>query len=129
MRYLFLYKFGTWRFPGLHDPIYNEYMKTKGVVDVVGRIVKEGLHTPNYIYLGRTITTCEKEYVTEESLKKIENIFREKGSNAWFDMPEKELMPEGAVCSCGCTEFKKETDIIDVWFYSCIDHSNSSLFL
>ena len=32
---------------------------------------------------------CEKEYVTEESLKKIEEIFREKGSNAWFDMSEK----------------------------------------
>ena len=67
---------------------------------------------------------CEKEYVTEESLKKIENIFREKGSNAWFDMSEKELMPEGAVCSCGCTEFKKETDIMDVWFDSGSTHQS-----
>ena len=67
---------------------------------------------------------CEKEYVTEESLKKIEDIFREKGSNAWFEMSEKELMPEGAVCSCGCTEFKKETDIMDVWFDSGSTHQS-----
>ena len=67
---------------------------------------------------------CEKEYVTEESLKKVEDIFREKGSNAWFEMSEKELMPEGAVCSCGCTEFKKETDIMDVWFDSGSTHQS-----
>ncbi len=67
---------------------------------------------------------CEKEYVTPESLDKIQNIFREKGSNAWFDMSEKELMPEGATCSCGCTEFKKETDIMDVWFDSGSTHQS-----
>ena len=54
---------------------------------------------------------CEKEYVTPESLEKVQQIFKEKGSNAWFDLTEKELMPEGAKCpECGCTEFKKETD-------------------
>ena len=41
---------------------------------------------------------CEEPYVTEESIKKIGDIFREKGSNAWYDMPEEELMPEGAKC-------------------------------
>ena len=34
---------------------------------------------------------CEKEYVTPESLDKIQNIVREKGTNAWFEMSEKEL--------------------------------------
>ena len=62
---------------------------------------------------------CEKEYVTEESLKKVQDIVREKGTNAWFDLTEKDLMPEGAKCpECGSTEFKKETDIMDVWFDS-----------
>ncbi len=62
---------------------------------------------------------CGKEYATDESFKKVSQIFREKGSNAWFDLDEKELMPEGAVCeNCGCHEFKKETDIMDVWFDS-----------
>lgn len=62
---------------------------------------------------------CEKEYVTEESLNKIQNIVREEGTNAWYIKSEKELMPENAKCSeCGCAEFKKETDIMDVWFDS-----------
>ena len=62
---------------------------------------------------------CGKEYATDESFEKVSKIFREKGSNAWFDLDEKELMPEGAVCeNCGCHEFKKETDIMDVWFDS-----------
>ncbi|MBR1803195.1 MAG: isoleucine--tRNA ligase [Clostridia bacterium] len=66
---------------------------------------------------------CGKEYATTESFAKIEKIFREKGSNAWFDLDEKELMPEGATCSeCGCHEFKKETDIMDVWFDSGSSH-------
>lgn len=67
---------------------------------------------------------CEKEYVTEESLNKVQEIVKEKGTNAWFDLSEKELMPEGAKCSCGCTEFKKETDIMDVWFDSGSTHES-----
>ena len=68
---------------------------------------------------------CEKEYVTPESLEKVQQIFKEKGSNAWFDLTEKELMPEGAKCpECGCTEFKKETDIMDVWFDSGSTHES-----
>ncbi len=70
-------------------------------------------------------TECEKEYVTEESLEKVQNIFKEKGSNAWFELSETELMPEGAKCSCcGSTSFKKETDIMDVWFDSGSTHES-----
>lgn len=67
---------------------------------------------------------CEKEYVTAESLEKVQKIVKEKGTNAWFDMTEKELLPEDAKCSCGCTEFKKETDIMDVWFDSGSTHAS-----
>ena len=65
---------------------------------------------------------CEKEYVTDESIKKIADLFRKKGSNSWYELSEKELMPEGAQCSCGCKEFRKETDIMDVWFDSGTTH-------
>lgn len=65
---------------------------------------------------------CGKEYLTQESIKKIENIFREKGSNAWYELPVEELLPEGAKCECGHTSFKKETDIMDVWFDSGTSH-------
>ena len=68
---------------------------------------------------------CKEPYVTEESIKKIQDIFREKGSNAWYDMSEEELMPDGAKCSkCGHTHFKKETDIMDVWFDSGSTHQS-----
>ncbi len=68
---------------------------------------------------------CEKEYVTPESLEKVQEIFKNKGSNAWFELSEKELMPDGAKCPhCGSTEFKKETDIMDVWFDSGSTHES-----
>ena len=68
---------------------------------------------------------CEHEYVTEESLAKVQEIVKEKGTNAWFDMDVKDLMPAGCKCSeCGSTEFKKETDIMDVWFDSGSTHES-----
>ncbi|MGP1608456.1 MAG: isoleucine--tRNA ligase [Clostridium sp.] len=65
---------------------------------------------------------CKKEYVTEESLDKVIEIVRKEGTNAWYGKTEKELMPENAKCTCGCTEFVKETDIMDVWFDSGSTH-------
>mgnify|MGYP004530937845 FL=1 len=67
---------------------------------------------------------CGKEYITEESIEKIKKLFKEKGSNAWWDLSEKELMPENAKCECGHTEFKKESDIMDVWFDSGSTHQS-----
>ena len=68
---------------------------------------------------------CEKEYVTAESLEKVQKLVKEHGTNIWYELSEKELMPEGAKCSeCGCTEFKKERDIMDVWFDSGSTHES-----
>ena len=68
---------------------------------------------------------CGKEYVTEESIEKLKNIFKEKGSNAWWDLSTEELMPENAKCEkCGCIEFIKEKDIMDVWFDSGSTHQS-----
>ena len=68
---------------------------------------------------------CKAPYVTEESIKKIQEIFAQKGSNAWYDMPVEQLMPDGAKCAkCGHTHFRKETDIMDVWFDSGSTHQS-----
>lgn len=68
---------------------------------------------------------CGKEYITKESIEKLKTIFKEKGSNAWWDLTAEELMPEGAKCKeCGCTEFVKEKDIMDVWFDSGSTHQS-----
>ncbi len=66
---------------------------------------------------------CGKEYITPDSIAKVAAIFREKGADAWYELPAKELMVDGAVCVCGCTSFKKETDIMDVWFDSGVSHA------
>ncbi len=65
---------------------------------------------------------CKKPICTKETIDHISDIFAEKGSNAWFDLPEKELLPEGFRCSCGCSEFTKETNTLDGWFDSGSSH-------
>lgn len=68
---------------------------------------------------------CGKEYITKESIEKLKTIFKEKCSNTWWDLTAEELMPEGAKCKeCGCTEFVKEKDIMDVWFDSGSTHQS-----
>ncbi len=66
---------------------------------------------------------CGKEVINKETIAKVVEIFKEKGADAWYELSEKELMPEGVKCDCGCTEFKKETDIMDVWFDSGVSHT------
>lgn len=67
---------------------------------------------------------CGKELINEETIAKVSSIFREKGSNAWYEMEADELLPENTKCECGCTKFKKEMDIMDVWFDSGSSHKS-----
>ena len=62
---------------------------------------------------------CGEPLIDKDVMKHISEIFAEEGSDAWYAHSEKELLPEGVSCKkCGCTEFKKENDIMDVWFDS-----------
>lgn len=61
---------------------------------------------------------CDKELVTDETITKLQEIFRQEGSDAWFAHSAEELLPEETTCSCGGHTFRKETDIMDVWFDS-----------
>ena len=65
-----------------------------------------------------TCKKCGKPLVNEQTIKTVADLFREKGSNAWFDMTAAEILPAGIKCECGCSEFDKETDTMDVWFDS-----------
>lgn len=61
---------------------------------------------------------CGKPLVNEQTVKLVSDLFREKGSNAWFEMDASEILPSDIHCECGCGEFDKETDTMDVWFDS-----------
>lgn len=65
---------------------------------------------------------CGKEIVTDATIKRIQQIFSVEGSDAWFARTAEELLPEGFTCECGCDKFRKETDIMDVWFDSGTSH-------
>ncbi len=62
---------------------------------------------------------CGADIVTPETIAHVAALFREHGSNIWFDKEARDLLPEGFVCpKCGKAHFSKETDIMDVWFDS-----------
>ena len=62
---------------------------------------------------------CGADIVTPETIAHVAQLFREHGSNIWFDKEPADLLPQGFVCpKCGKTHFSKETDIMDVWFDS-----------
>ncbi len=65
---------------------------------------------------------CGKEIVNDETIAHIKQLFAEHGSNIWFAKEADELVPAGLKCECGCTHFRKETDIMDVWFDSGSSH-------
>ncbi|HXB62498.1 MAG TPA: isoleucine--tRNA ligase, partial [Acidobacteriaceae bacterium] len=44
--------------------------------------------------------------------------FKKEGADAWYIHDAASLLPAGTKCACGHTEFRKEMDILDVWFES-----------
>lgn len=67
---------------------------------------------------------CGKELITRESLNAVIEMFRKEGSDAWFKYDASEILPSGTRCECGCDEFTKETDVMDVWFDSGCSHAS-----
>ncbi len=66
---------------------------------------------------------CGTPYLDKESAKKIVDAFREEGADAWFNRDVSQLISSSASCkNCGNADFKKETDILDVWFDSGVSH-------
>jgi isoleucyl-tRNA synthetase len=61
--------------------------------------------------------------LTAQTVRHFRDLFRTEGANAWFTRPIEELTPPGPVCpKCGGSEFRKEGDILDVWFESGSSH-------
>ena len=68
-------------------------------------------------------TDCGEPYVNKDAMLAVADLFGKEGSNAWFEKEASEILPEGTACpKCGCKEFTKEKDIMDVWFDSGSSH-------
>ncbi len=66
---------------------------------------------------------CGHELINDSTIDHIKELVRTHGSDVWFAREAKDLVPPGTTCpSCGSSEFRKETDIMDVWFDSGSSH-------
>ena len=69
---------------------------------------------------------CEKcgQILTDRKpLDRIVESFREHSADVWYEKTSAELLgPDVACAKCGASEFRKENDILDVWFDSGSSH-------
>ena len=62
---------------------------------------------------------CGEVICTDETIENVANMFDKETSDAWVKYSAQELLPAGFVCpKCGKSHFRKEKDIMDVWFDS-----------
>jgi len=66
---------------------------------------------------------CGKELINDETITRLNEIFKVQGTNAWYELTPEELLKDyNFKCECGCNTLVKETDIMDVWFDSGSSH-------
>jgi len=62
---------------------------------------------------------CGKLLQSKPAHEAVVGLFARKGADAWYELKAQDILPPGTNCpGCGGTGFRKETDIIDVWFES-----------
>jgi isoleucyl-tRNA synthetase len=63
--------------------------------------------------------SCGKPLNDSAINRKVVELFRRSGADAWFTSEPDSLVPAGTKCPhCGGANFEKETDIFDVWLES-----------
>jgi len=70
-------------------------------------------------------TACGELLLEERIVEHVSGIFRSgRGADEWFARDARDLLPPGTRCAkCGDQGFRKETDILDVWFDSGCSHA------
>jgi isoleucyl-tRNA synthetase len=66
---------------------------------------------------------CGQPVTDRAVLDPVVDLFRERTADVWFELEAEQLMPPGTRCrNCGGAKFRKESDILDVWFDSGSSH-------
>lgn len=67
--------------------------------------------------------SCGEAIINDDTINRISELFAKHGSDIWFKEDAKNLLPGNYKCpACAGNEFRKETDIMDVWFDSGSSH-------
>ena len=61
---------------------------------------------------------CGKRLEDYKALRNVVKWFEKEGADAWYQHSPEELLPPGTKCPCGASKWRKENDILDVWFDS-----------
>jgi isoleucyl-tRNA synthetase len=63
--------------------------------------------------------SCDTPVVSPELMERVAGAVEKEGAGVWYRTPVTEFLPAGYVCTgCGKSTFRRETDILDVWFDS-----------
>lgn len=66
---------------------------------------------------------CGEILLSGASLEAVARMMESEGSDSWFEKEADEILGGDFACeSCGGMRFRKETDILDVWFESGVSH-------
>ncbi len=66
---------------------------------------------------------CKAHILDAKIISHVAGLVEKQGSDVWFESSETELLPENFRCpECGGDKFKKEEDILDVWFESGVSY-------
>ncbi len=77
-----------------------------------------GIPIPAFVCRG-----CGDVAMTGAVNKAVSDQFLKHGSRVWFEKDADQLLPVDFQCAgCGKRDFRKETDILDVWFESGASH-------
>jgi isoleucyl-tRNA synthetase len=66
---------------------------------------------------------CGKVHLSKATTEKVAERFKLESSDAWVKYTANELLGEDYRCECGSASFRKEEDIMDVWFDSGVTHT------
>ena len=67
---------------------------------------------------------CGKCLITEDIIDHVAGLFEQGGADIWFDTDIRVLLPDKTQCpDCRSEIFRREKDILDVWFDSGVSHT------